>query len=288
MPRGFLFLLFSFYTLVAGAGDTPPVQDSSARQNPQRTTSEAEGQEKAGKQNPFTSPSDVNQGRNFFHVLCSRCHGRNARGGKGPDLTDGVFRYALTDEEIRRIIGKGIPGTDMAGFEDGTDIWLELSWQMVAYLRSEETKRGAKKAKPPAGDLAHGAKLFQQFKCASCHWTGAEGGRRGTNLSRLSVSTDYVVKSLIDPDSQINADFQLLQIVMENGQVVTGRWLSENSYFILLMDDEENLRTIRKSRIEILNRPHKSLMPSYKRHLTTADIEDLTTYIFSLQKGPSK
>ena len=238
--------------------------------------------------NPHTSPSDVNQGRNFFRVYCARCHGLNARGAKGPDLTDGVFRHARTDDELYRVITNGIPGTDMAGFGDGSETTAVLSWQMVAYIRAEENKRGKTAGKHPTGDLARGRVLFKKHKCVSCHWTGSAGGRRGTDLSRLAAGPDYIRKSLTDPDAQIAGNYQLVQLIMENGQVYNGRRLYENTYFILIMDEHENLRTISKRRIEQLNRPHKSLMPSFRPFLNSAEVEDLTTYLLSLRKKPSK
>ena len=238
--------------------------------------------------NPHTSPSDVNQGRNFFRVYCARCHGLNARGAKGPDLTDGVFRHARTDDELYRVITNGIPGTDMAGFGDGSETTAVLSWQMVAYIRAEENKRGKTAGKHPTGDPARGRALFKKHKCASCHWTGSAGGRRGTDLSRLAAGPDYIRKSLTDPDAQIAGNYQLVQLIMENGQVYSGRRLYENTYFILIMDEHENLRTSSKRRIEQLNRPHKSLMPSFRPFLNSAEVEDLTTYLLSLRKKPSK
>ena len=238
--------------------------------------------------NPHTSPSDVNQGRNFFRVYCARCHGLNARGAKGPDLTDGVFRHARTDDELYRVITNGIPGTDMAGFGDGSETTAVLSWQMVAYIRAEENKRGKTAGKHPTGDLARGRVLFKKHKCVSCHWTGSAGGRRGTDLSRLAAGPDYIRKSLTDPDAQIAGNYQLVQLIMDNGQVYSGRRLYENTYFILIMDEHENLRTISKRRIEQLNRPHKSLMPSFRPFLNSAEVEDLTTYLLSLRKKPSK
>ena len=243
---------------------------------------------KAGAKNPHTSASDVNQGRNFFRVYCARCHGLNARGAKGPDLTDGVFRHARNDDELYGVIANGIPGTDMAGFSDGTDTTVVLSWQMVAYIRAEEKKRGATTGQHPTGDRARGLALFKKHKCATCHWTGSDGGRRGSDLSRLAAGPDYIRKSLTDPDAQIAGNYQFVQLVMEDGQVYSGRRLYENTYFILIMDEKENLRTISKRRIEQLNRPHKSLMPSFRKLLNSAEVEDLATYILSLRKGQSK
>ena len=269
----------------ATAGGRVAAQDTSPAAAQTQTKP---AQTKAETPNPHTSPSDVNQGRNFFRVYCARCHGLNARGAKGPDLTDGVFRHVRTDDELYRVITNGIPGTDMAGFGDGSETTAVLSWQMVAYIRAEENKRGKTSGKHPTGDPARGRALFKKHKCASCHWTGSAGGRRGTDLSRLAAGPDYIRKSLTDPDAQIAGNYQLVQLIMENGQVYSGRRLYENTYFILIMDEHENLRTISKRRIEQLNRPHKSLMPSFRPFLNSAEVEDLTTYLLSLRKKPSK
>ena len=244
---------------------------------------------RASKRNPHTSASDINQGRNFFRVWCARCHGLDARGAKGPDLTNGVFRHVRNDEELYNVVANGIPGTDMSGFGDGGETAEgEVVWQMVAYIRQEEKKRGATAGKQPSGDIKRGLALFKKHKCATCQWTGKDGGRRGSDLSRLAAGPDFVRRSILDPDARIGSGYQLVQLLMNDGRLVTGRRLNENTYFMLLMDEKENLVAVRKNQIEEISRPHKSLMPSFKEHLKAGEIEDLTTYILSLRKGASK
>ena len=240
--------------------------------------------------NPHTSTSDVNQGRNFFRVFCARCHGLDARGAKGPDLTDGNFRHARNDEQLFRVIANGIPGTDMAGFgsdAEGGD--SETVWQMVSFIRAEEKNRGLSGKSVARGNVARGRLLFEKHKCATCHWTGRSGGRRGTNLSQLAAGADYVRRSLINPSAQIDDDYQPLQIVRTDGRTVSGRRLNENTYFVLLMDEKERLITVPRDEIEELVRPKISLMPSYKDVLSPTDIEDLTAFVLSLRnKGIKK
>ena len=81
-------------------------------QNSSTTTTERKANSTKTKPttpNPHTSPSDVNQGRNFFRVYCARSHGLNARAAKRPDLTDGVFRHARNDDDLFKVITNGIP-----------------------------------------------------------------------------------------------------------------------------------------------------------------------------------
>ena len=226
-----------------------------------------------------TSPAIVRQGRQNFRAVCSRCHGRDARGGKGPDLTDGVFRHARTDDDILRILAVGIPGTGMVGTGLGFD---DFNWPIVAYLREEEGKR-ALVNEPLSGNTARGKELFAKHKCATCHWTGSEGGRLGTDLARLTSTPDYVRESLTAPNGQIDGSHQSLQIVTDSGEVLTGRRLYENTFHVLLMDEKENLSIIPKEEIEVIQRPQKSLMPTFSGTLSPADVEDLTAYIFSIQ-----
>ena len=86
----------------------------------------------AGAQNPFTSPEDIQLGRRLFELDCASCHGGDARGGRGPDLTRGTFRHATNDEQLFQVVRFGIPGTEMPS-RARTD---PRAWRVVAYLRS--------------------------------------------------------------------------------------------------------------------------------------------------------
>ncbi len=274
-----LLLLWASLAILVGNG--LHAQDVSSPSNRQL----ADGaKEQTTTEIAFTKPSNAQQGKHLLNAYCSRCHGKDGRGGKGPDLTDGVFRHVTSDKDILSAIVDGIPGTGMPGFGEGYD---ELLQPIIAYMRAEGKNR-AKESQPPAGDVARGYELFKKHKCATCHWTGSEGGRLGTDLSRLAATVDYIRKSLTDPDSQIDASYQLVQIAMEDGRLLGGRRLHENTYFILLMDEKETYHTIPKTQIDELARPHKSLIPGFTKELNANDVEDLTAYIFSLQQESPK
>src|SRR2546421_8253295 len=75
---------------------------------------------------------DISAGQNLFQKSCASCHGGNAKGGRGPDLTTGQWRWGGSTAAILQNILSGIPGTQMPAFpmaaSDGEAI--------VAYLRS--------------------------------------------------------------------------------------------------------------------------------------------------------
>ena len=55
------------------------------------------------------------QGQRLFEKSCTACHGQNAKGGRGPDLT-GKLKHGDLDSEIAENIVRGIPGTQMPAF----------------------------------------------------------------------------------------------------------------------------------------------------------------------------
>ncbi len=94
-----------------------------------------------GVKNPFgLDPAAAAEGKKLFDKTgCVACHGNNARGAVGPDLTDDEWLRAPTDEMIFGTIRNGRSGTLMSPFKDMlTD---EQIWQIVTYLRDENRKR---------------------------------------------------------------------------------------------------------------------------------------------------
>ncbi len=227
--------------------------------------------------------SDAEQGRINLNTFCSRCHGRDGRGAKGPDLTDRIFRHAKTDKEIIDTISNGISGTGMPGFSATYEDYYK---PILAYIRIQSA-RAHEQGDVPMGNVERGRELFVKNQCASCHWTGKEGGRRGTNLAKLTATPSYVRESMRYPNSQIDPDYQQVSILDDTGRIIKGQRLRENTADILVMDDQEQLHSISKREVEV-KYVHESLMPSFREALSETDIEDITTYIFTLQKKVSE
>ena len=81
--------------------------------------------------NPFTSDADIQQGAALFQTHCSYCHGSFGEGGRGADLTAGIYRRGGRDPELYTSIRYGIPGTEMAPVRVTDD---EV-WKLVAYVK---------------------------------------------------------------------------------------------------------------------------------------------------------
>ena len=81
--------------------------------------------------NPFTSDADIQQGAALFQTHCSYCHGSFGEGGRGADLTAGIYRRGGRDPELYASIRFGIPGSEMGPVRVTDD---EV-WKLVAYVK---------------------------------------------------------------------------------------------------------------------------------------------------------
>src|SRR5262245_63912955 len=85
--------------------------------------------------NPFAGDAQAAEvGRGMFRIYCSPCHGIKAQGGRGPDLTLGVFSAGDQDSDLYRVISQGVGGTEMTGYEES--VGEDNIWRLVSYIRS--------------------------------------------------------------------------------------------------------------------------------------------------------
>jgi cytochrome c oxidase cbb3-type subunit 3 len=59
--------------------------------------------------------AQVAAGQRLFESNCTACHGQNAKGGRGPNLT-GRLRHGSLESEMADNITGGISGTQMPAF----------------------------------------------------------------------------------------------------------------------------------------------------------------------------
>jgi len=224
------------------------------------------------------APADISYGARLYDAQCVTCHGANGDGVGGVDLKSGRFRNGVTDQDLARIITTGIPGTGMLAFKfDPAEIT-----GVVAFLRNMNSfDRGS--VKP--GDSARGRAIFDgKGRCATCHRVNGEGPRAAPDLSDVgaSRSAGSLLRSLIDPSSQMMPINRPVRIVTRDGTVITGRRLNEDTYTVLLIDDRERLVSLTKADLREYKIQTTSPMPSYKT-LSEAELADLVSYLITLK-----
>src|SRR5438132_1656755 len=186
--------------------------------------------------------ADIAAGQKLFQKSCTSCHGENAKGGRGPDLTTGQWRWGGSDSKILQNILSGIPGTQMPAFpmaaNDGEVI--------VAYLRSLRNNAPEETLK---GDPAAGRKLFfGSAKCSQCHMFQGRGGRLGPDLSEIrhERKTAELQEAIVNPDKSLRRSYETVEVRLASGRLVRGAKKNEDTFSIQVMDEKEQLHRLLK------------------------------------------
>lgn len=228
-------------------------------------------------QNPFASAADIAAGERIFQLDCAICHGGDARGGRGPDLTLGTFRHASDDNQLFQVVRYGIAGTEMPR-RVRTD---QRAWQVVAYLR---TLGGG--GEMPPGDPARGRELFfGSGACSTCHMVGGEGSLQGPDLTRIGWqrSPDDLRTSVLDPSAEVAPRWWSAQVTTIGGDRATGYLLDEDLHGVRLLDPSGNLLSFPKAQLQQFEPTRASRMPSYAGVLEAAEIDNVIAYLASLR-----
>jgi cytochrome c oxidase cbb3-type subunit III len=176
----------------------------------------------------LAQPADsqrVEEGRRLFARSCTACHGQNAKGGRGPDLTGKLNRGSLESEIVDNITN-GIPGTQMPAFP----MPVESARAIVAYLRSLSAG-----GPDPAvtGDASAGQQLFfGAGGCSRCHTYRGQGGRLGPDLSRIGEARTVreLQAALLQPHKDLARGFETIEVRMKNGAQLRGVRKNEDTF----------------------------------------------------------
>jgi putative heme-binding domain-containing protein len=233
--------------------------------------------------NPFANnAAEAGLGKGIFRVSCAACHGIRARGGRGPDLTRGVYSCGDNDADLFRTIAEGIPGTDMGAYSRFSD---ENIWRLVAYIRSTTDAAAAGTAR---GDAAKGEEIFwKSGNCGACHAVGLKGNRMGPDLTRIGRqrSLQYLRDSIIDPSKDITPGYWALTVVTKDGKRISGLQKGLDNFTAQISELNGNFRSFDRSELKSLTREKASLMPPSR--LTAEQVDDLVNYLVSL-RGETK
>jgi putative heme-binding domain-containing protein len=222
-------------------------------------------------------PVAIRAGTALFQARCASCHGIDARGVVGPDLTT-LWASGATDERLFRTIRRGVPGTDMPS-SAATDAEL---WAVLAYLRSLAKTVAAE---DQHGNAANGERLFW-VSCGGCHRVNGRGGHLGPDLSRIgsSRSRATLVREIRDASASIAPGYRPVTVVLGDGQRIRGAKKSEDAFSILIMDVHERLQGYLKADVKEVVNESRSLMPDFGvERMNDGDLDDLLRFLGNLR-----
>lgn len=218
----------------------------------------------------------IQAGGALFRERCADCHGADAKGVRGPDLT-GLWTSAAADSRAFQIIRAGVPGSIMPPTPGSDD---EI-WALAAYLRSISTAGAGER---PAGNAASGERIFSTF-CAGCHRVHDRGGRLGPDLSRIgNQPRQALARSIREASAAITSGYEPVTIVTRDGLQIRGARKAEDPFSVQIMDTRERLQGYLKADVRGVTRDVKSLMPDFgPDRLSDADLTDLLGFLGTLR-----
>ena len=224
----------------------------------------------------------ISNGAAMFRTRCAGCHGPDAHGYLGPDLT-AFWAAGGTDDRMFDTVRRGVPGTEMIGADPQRVLDKEI-WQMLAYIRT----LSAVPAAPPTGDAANGERIFRG-NCNGCHRVNGRGGVLGPDLSRIGSARPRAgLQSKIRGSADfIRPGYEPVTLVTKDGERIRGVRKNEDEFSIQIMDARERLQGYLKANLAEFTTDRQSLMPVYgPDRLGDHDLDDLLRYLTSL-RGPT-
>jgi putative heme-binding domain-containing protein len=234
-------------------------------------------------QHSYTA-ADVEDGARVYQANCSVCHGPEGDLVTGVNFSRGQFLSVMSDEDLQRVILKGIPGTPMpaATFPEF------MGFPVMAYVRSMSAP-GQRTL--PDGDPARGKLVFEgKGECLSCHRVGRDGSRMGPDLTDIGGLRRGVQleRALLDAARAPSPEYRSVRVVTKDGKEYKGRLLNLDTFTVQMLDSGERLRSFSKTDLREVSVITTSGMPSYKDKLSTQELADLVSYMAALKGTGTK
>lgn len=228
--------------------------------------------------NPYEGDrAAIRAGRAIFENRCAECHGADAKGMNGPDLTV-LWARGVRDERIFRTVRDGVEGSVMPS-SSAPDTEL---WAVVAYLKSVST---VSPFAATTGDAGRGRVLFED-RCMRCHRVEGRGGALGPNLSLIGrVRTyDALLAAIREPSASVGAGYRAVTLVTPEAERVRGVVKGEDAFSIQILDVSGRLQGYSKRDLAELVREERSLMPAFgPDRLSDAELDDVIAYLGTLR-----
>jgi len=228
--------------------------------------------------NPVEGNADaIRAGMGLFRARCADCHGIDARGVRGPDITQ-VWASGRTDDGLFKTIKGGVPGTEMPA---QPRLFDHETWQILAYLR---TLAAPPAATPPRGDAAAGQKIFQAM-CSNCHRVDGTGGRLGPDLSRVgnARSRETMMLRIRGGLEGFVAGYEPVTVTPASGPPIVGVKKNEDLFSVQIMDVRERIQGYSKETAQVQNGV-RSAMPAFPiSRLSDDDLDHVLRYLQTLR-----
>lgn len=232
--------------------------------------------------NPYNNDrTAIRAGAALFDLRCASCHGADAKGLSGPDLTL-LWVEDIDDEQVFRSIQTGVSGSIMPS----SSAPEHEIWAVVAHLKSIST---VSTFEYDSGNAQIGRSVFLT-QCSECHRVNGHGGSLGPDLSRITRlrSRAAIEHSIRDPSDNMAARYRTVSLLTKEGEKVRGAIKSEDAFSIQIVDTGERLQGYLKADLQDIVHENLSLMPEFNNELLgESDMNDLLRFLGAMNEPRS-
>ena len=224
---------------------------------------------------------DIVAGAEIYTAQCAVCHGLAGNTTAGVDLRANRFRSVVSDDDLRRVIRTGLPAAGMPPLT----LSDEATTALVAFIRAGMDPDGSAMSLT-IGDAVRGREIVHgKAGCLACHRVHDRGGRSAPDLSHVASSRSpaSIHLSLIDPTRAMLPINRPIRAITRDGRTIAGRRLNEDTYTLLIADEDGRLQALLKEDLREYEVLTTSPMPSYGDTLSQAEIADVFGYLLTLK-----
>jgi cytochrome c oxidase cbb3-type subunit 3 len=226
---------------------------------------------------------NVQRGNAKYQQSCSICHGTEAMGGVGPNLTQSALvRHDENGNLIAPVIeegraDKGMPAFPLMTSADVSDVvaFLHARVQLASVVSSEGLAGGYSLQQLLTGNASAGKQYFYGAgNCATCHSpTGDLAG-----IAKKYSPADLEARFLYPPRDQVTATVSLTSAKESHGKL-----LHLDAFYVAILDQDGWYRSwpLRQVKVQVDDplAEHLELLSQY----TDKDIHDVFAYLETLQ-----
>ncbi len=136
-----------------------------------------------------------------------------------------------------------------------------------------------------SADPSNGRLVYNRT-CWSCHKMYGEGGIIGPDLTGSNrANLSYLLSNIIDPSGEIQDDYKMVVITMQDGRTYSGNIVAENDRQLTMNIVGQDELIVEKSMIQTREDTPNSMMPEgLLNQLSEEEVIDLVAYMRTLEQ----
>lgn len=246
---------------------------------------------------------NVNQAAKFASELLVQ-HGRQSKviEGQGPaNIISNLLAQKNGQAALRKSLGNIDLGSDTARLairavrsapkpDNGLIEQLQKSGKLdgKSWKATPELVQKLVGLVGQSGDASRGELVYRrnELQCLNCHAIGGSGGKVGPDLLSVGASApvDYLVQSLLDPNSKVKENYHSKIIETIDGKQISGIPIRRDDNSVTLRNEKDEEIEVRIEDIDAES-DGRSLMPDGTvDSLTEAELVDLVAFLSQLGK----